>query len=114
MSPLPQSDALTQPDAATRAAAGPQSAAAAQPQAATQPPTRGAKKKPRGSLRALIDAGICLYVAVILFRTFDIWKPPPIRRIEQLHAGTGIVLDDAMAGVYGAAILYVLGRLNFY
>jgi signal peptidase I/rubredoxin len=72
MSPLPQSDALTQPDAATRAAAGPQSAAAAQPQAATQPPTRGAKKKPRGSMRALIDAGICLYVAVILFRTFEI------------------------------------------
>jgi phosphatidylglycerophosphatase A len=52
--------------------------------------------------------------ALILFRTFDIWKPPPIRRIEQLHAGTGIVLDDAMAGVYGAVILYLLGRLNFY
>ena len=52
--------------------------------------------------------------ALILFRTFDIWKPPPIRRIEQLKAGTGIVLDDAMAGVYGAVILYLLGRLNFY
>ena len=52
--------------------------------------------------------------ALILFRLFDIWKPPPIRRIEQLPAGTGIVLDDAMAGVYGAVILYVLGRLNFY
>jgi phosphatidylglycerophosphatase A len=52
--------------------------------------------------------------ALILFRTFDIWKPPPIRRIEQLKAGTGIVLDDAMAGVYGAVILYVLGRLSVY
>ncbi len=52
--------------------------------------------------------------ALILFRTFDIWKPPPIRRIEQLKGGTGIVLDDALAGVYGAAILYLLGRLNFY
>ncbi len=52
--------------------------------------------------------------ALILFRTFDIWKPPPIRRIEKLDAGTGIVLDDAMAGVYGAVILYLLGRLNFY
>lgn len=52
--------------------------------------------------------------ALILFRTFDIWKPPPIRRIEQLKAGTGIVLDDAMAGVYGAVILYVLGRFGLY
>jgi len=31
-----------------------------------------AGKKPRGSLRGLIDVGICLYVAVILFRTFEI------------------------------------------
>ena len=52
--------------------------------------------------------------ALILFRTFDIWKPPPIRRIEKLKAGVGIVLDDAMAGVYGAGILYLLGRLNLY
>jgi phosphatidylglycerophosphatase A len=52
--------------------------------------------------------------ALILFRAFDIWKPPPIRRIEQLPAGTGIVLDDALAGIYGAVILYVLGRLNIY
>jgi phosphatidylglycerophosphatase A len=52
--------------------------------------------------------------ALILFRLFDIWKPPPIRRIEQLPAGTGIVLDDALAGIYGAVILYVLGRLNVY
>jgi phosphatidylglycerophosphatase A len=52
--------------------------------------------------------------ALILFRLFDIWKPPPIRRIEQLPGGTGIVLDDALAGVYGAVILYVLGRLGLY
>jgi phosphatidylglycerophosphatase A len=52
--------------------------------------------------------------ALILFRTFDIWKPPPIRRIERLKDGAGIVLDDAMAGVYGAVILNLLGRLNFY
>jgi phosphatidylglycerophosphatase A len=52
--------------------------------------------------------------ALILFRLFDIWKPPPIRRIEQLPAGTGIVLDDALAGIYGAVILYVLGVLKVY
>jgi phosphatidylglycerophosphatase A len=53
-------------------------------------------------------------LALILFRLFDIWKPPPIRRIELLPAGTGIVLDDALAGIYGAVILYVLGHLGFY
>ena len=52
--------------------------------------------------------------ALILFRLFDIWKPPPVRSLEKLPAGTGIVLDDAMAGIYGAVILYVLGRLNVY
>jgi phosphatidylglycerophosphatase A len=53
-------------------------------------------------------------LALILFRAFDIWKPPPIRRIEKLPAGTGIVLDDALAGVYGAVILYLLGRSGAY
>ncbi|HEU5022009.1 MAG TPA: phosphatidylglycerophosphatase A [Bryobacteraceae bacterium] len=52
--------------------------------------------------------------ALILFRLFDIWKPPPVRGLEKLPSGTGIVLDDAMAGIYGAVILYVLGRLNVY
>jgi phosphatidylglycerophosphatase A len=52
--------------------------------------------------------------ALILFRVFDIWKPPPIRRIEQLPGGMGIVLDDVLAGAYGAVILYLLGRVNFY
>ena len=33
-----------------------------------------------------------------LFRLFDIWKPPPIRLIEQIPGGAGIVLDDMMAG----------------
>ncbi|HVW07695.1 MAG TPA: phosphatidylglycerophosphatase A [Bryobacteraceae bacterium] len=57
---------------------------------------------------------LSLLYAFILFRLFDIWKPPPVRRLEQLPAGTGIVLDDAMAGIYGAVILYVLGKFNIY
>jgi phosphatidylglycerophosphatase A len=52
--------------------------------------------------------------ALILFRLFDIWKPTPVRQLEKLPGGTGIVLDDAMAGIYGAVILYVLGRFNVY
>jgi len=42
-----------------------------------------------------------------LFRLFDIWKPPPIRLIEQVPGGAGIVLDDMMAGAYGALVLFL-------
>jgi phosphatidylglycerophosphatase A len=48
--------------------------------------------------------------AFILFRLFDIWKPPPVRQLEKLPGGLGIVADDAMAGVYGAAVLLVISR----
>lgn len=37
----------------------------------------------------------------ILFRGFDILKPPPIRQLEQLPEGSGIVLDDVAAGIFG-------------
>jgi len=36
----------------------------------------------------------------ILFRAFDIVKPPPVRQLEALPEGTGIVLDDVAAGLY--------------
>jgi phosphatidylglycerophosphatase A len=49
-----------------------------------------------------------------LFRLFDIWKPPPIRLIEQAPGGSGIVLDDMMAGAYGALVLFVMGWFNLY
>jgi phosphatidylglycerophosphatase A len=51
-------------------------------------------------------------LAFALFRLFDIWKPPPIRRIEHIAGGAGIVLDDMMAGVYGALVLFVVGWFN--
>jgi phosphatidylglycerophosphatase A len=38
-------------------------------------------------------------LALVLFRLFDIWKPWPIRRLEALPAGTGIMLDDVAAGL---------------
>jgi phosphatidylglycerophosphatase A len=49
----------------------------------------------------------------LLFRLFDIWKPWPIRRLENLPEGTGIVVDDLGAGVYGAIVLAISGRLGF-
>lgn len=55
-----------------------------------------------------------LLAGFVLFRLFDIWKPAPVRQLERLHGGLGIVADDAMAGVYGALVLFVAGCFNFY
>ena len=44
-----------------------------------------------------------------LFRILDIWKPWPIREADHsLHGGLGIMLDDILAGVFAAAILFGL------
>jgi len=43
----------------------------------------------------------------ILFRAFDIAKPFPIRRLEKLPGGYGIVTDDVLAGIYGAVVLRI-------
>ena len=47
-------------------------------------------------------------VSFILFRFFDIVKPYPARRLEGLYGGLGIMADDLIAGVYGAAITALL------
>jgi len=52
--------------------------------------------------------------AFLLFRAFDIWKPPPVRQLERIPGGAGIVLDDAMAGIYAALVLYFAGWFNLY
>jgi len=49
-----------------------------------------------------------LLAGFILFRAFDILKPPPIRSLEKLPQGTGIVVDDLGAGVYGWIVLQLL------
>jgi phosphatidylglycerophosphatase A len=36
---------------------------------------------------------------------FDIWKPFPIRKLEPLANGVGIMADDLLAGVYANIIL---------
>jgi phosphatidylglycerophosphatase A len=52
--------------------------------------------------------------ALILFRLFDIWKPLPVRQLEKLPGGTGIVADDLMAGIYAALVLFIAGCFNLY
>jgi phosphatidylglycerophosphatase A len=44
----------------------------------------------------------------ILFRVFDILKPFPIRRLERLPEGTGIVVDDLGAGLYALSVMHLL------
>jgi phosphatidylglycerophosphatase A len=50
----------------------------------------------------------------VLFRVFDMTKPFPIRRLEGLPGGLGIVADDAAAGVYAAVVLFLMGWFNLY
>ncbi len=50
----------------------------------------------------------------ILFRGFDILKPPPVRQLERLPEGLGIVLDDVAAGVYGQVVMQALLYFGFF
>ncbi len=64
-----------------------------------------------GQLIALIGAPLVwktLLASLILFRVFDIVKPPPLRRLERVPEGAGIMLDDLGAGLYALAVLQAL------
>jgi phosphatidylglycerophosphatase A len=49
---------------------------------------------------------------LILFRVFDMLKPPPIRWLERLPEGIGIVLDDLGAGLYALVLMHLLLRFE--
>jgi phosphatidylglycerophosphatase A len=61
-----------------------------------------------------LDDAWCWLVAFVLFRAFDITKPPPVRALEKIPGGAGIVLDDVGAGLYAALVLTALGWFNRY
>lgn len=61
-----------------------------------------------GQMIALIGAPLAwkyLLAGFILFRSFDIVKPFPLRRLEKLPGGTGIMMDDVGAGLYALVLL---------
>ena len=60
------------------------------------------------ALFLLPATGFNLCLGFVLFRLFDILKPYPIRRLEKIGGGPGIVLDDLLAGVYGNLCLRLL------
>lgn len=49
-----------------------------------------------------------LAVPFLLFRLFDIWKPWPIKQIQVLPAGSGVVADDVVAGLYALPLVALL------
>ncbi len=89
--------------------------------AATRVARASAKKDPQfvvidevaGQLIALIFVPLAwktFLAGFILFRAFDITKPPPVRQLEKLPEGTGIVLDDVAAGIYALIVMQLLLR----
>jgi len=62
---------------------------------------------------ALLPAGWkSLAAGFLLFRLFDIWKPPPCRQAERLPGGLGIVADDLLAGLYANLTIRILCALG--
>lgn len=91
--------------------------------AATRVARASAKKDPSFVVIDEVDGQLISLVAVpltwktflagfILFRAFDIIKPPPVRQLERLPEGTGIVVDDVAAGIYALAVMQLLLHLG--
>ena len=51
---------------------------------------------------------LAVIVSFILFRFFDIVKPYPANRLQELNGGAGVMLDDLVAGVYAAVIVSIM------
>ncbi len=52
-------------------------------------------------------------LAFVLFRIFDVLKPPPCRRLESLPGGLGIMADDVAAGAFAAAVMCGLAAVGW-
>jgi phosphatidylglycerophosphatase A len=54
-----------------------------------------------------------LFCGYFLFRLFDVWKPQPVRLVdEKVGGGWGVMADDLAAGVYAGAILFTLDHFS--
>ena len=70
-----------------------------------------------GQLITLIGAPLSwksFLAGFILFRAFDIVKPSPVRQLERLPEGTGIVVDDVAAGLYGLVVMQILLHFGLF
>lgn len=53
-----------------------------------------------------------IILAFLLFRLFDIFKPYPIRKLEHLPNGFGVMLDDVLAGIFAALIVWLVSAFR--
>ena len=70
-----------------------------------------------GQWTALLFAPVSwktVLAAFILFRSFDIVKPPPVRQLESFPEGTGIVVDDVAAGAYALFVMQLALHFRFF
>lgn len=64
-----------------------------------------------GFLVSMIGSAYTWYwgvIGFILFRVFDIFKPFPVRKAENLYGGIGIVADDVAAGIYALLVMAII------
>ncbi len=55
---------------------------------------------------------VTVVLGFVFFRILDILKPYPIRKVEEwIPGGTGVVMDDVLAGIYGCILLHGVMRL---
>lgn len=74
-----------------------------------------------GQLIAIAPAGLdplAFALAFVLFRIFDTMKPWPLRALEKLPGGLGVIADDIGAGLYAAAMVslyvFILGKPSVF
>jgi len=61
---------------------------------------------------SIIPEGVWFTLAgLLLFRLFDIWKPYPIRKLEKVKYGYGVMLDDILAGLYAGAMVLIFDEM---
>ena len=65
---------------------------------------------PAGGTRELL---IYALTAFILFRVFDILKPPPVRQLEAIPGAWGVLLDDLGAGVYALIVHTIIWKAGW-
>ena len=53
-------------------------------------------------------SALYVFIGFVLFRLFDITKPFPLRRLENMKWGVGVMADDVGAGIYALAALTLI------
>lgn len=59
------------------------------------------------ALNSSANIWLILIAGFALFRLFDIWKPWPVKVFDRIEGGTGIMLDDTMAGIMAGGCLWL-------